>query len=85
MAMKDHALVMAGAVGAVLAAICCAAPLLAVMLGAFGLTAWLANGAYVLIPALLVCLGLIAYRLNRRRTTTDCGTSTPNDQEIKSS
>ncbi|PNE12597.1 MAG: mercury transport protein [Beijerinckiaceae bacterium] len=83
--MKDRALIAAGAVGVVLAAICCAAPLLAVTLATAGLTACLANGAYVLIPALLVCLGLIAYRLNRRRTTTDCGTSTPNDQEIKSS
>jgi mercuric ion transport protein len=82
--MKDRALIATGAVGVVLAAICCAAPFLAVVLGAFGLTAWLANGAYVLIPALLVCLGLVAYRLNRRRTTTDCRSSTPNDQEIKS-
>jgi mercuric ion transport protein len=63
---------------------CCAAPLLAVTLATAGLTAWLANGAYVLIPALLVCLGLVAYWLNRRRTTTDCRSSTPNDQEIKS-
>jgi mercuric ion transport protein len=84
MAVKDRALIATGAVGVVLAAICCAAPLVAVVLGAFGLTAGLANGAYVVIPALLVCLGLVAYRLNRRRTTTDCRSSTPNDQEIKS-
>ena len=83
--MKDRALIATGAVGVVLAAICCAAPLLAVTLATAGLTAWLANGAYVLIPALLVCLGLVAYLLNRRRITTDCHTSTPNDQEIKSS
>ena len=82
--MKDRALIATGAVGVVLAAVCCAAPMLAVTLATAGLTAWLANGAYVLIPALLVCLGLVAYRLNRRRTTTDCGSSTPNDQEIKS-
>ena len=64
--MKDRALIATGAVGVVLAAICCAAPLLAVTLATAGLTTWLANGAYVLIPALLVCLGLVAYRLNRR-------------------
>jgi len=85
MAMKDHALVTAGAVGAVLAAICCAAPMLAVTLGTVSLTAGLAKAGYTVIPVLLVCLGLVAYRLNRRRTTTDCHTSTPNDQEIKSS
>jgi mercuric ion transport protein len=58
--MKDRALIATGAVGVVLAAICCAAPLLAVTLATAGLTAWLANGAYVLIPALLVCLALVA-------------------------
>ncbi len=62
--MKDRALIATGAVGVVLAAICCAAPLLAVVLGAFGLTAWLAKAAFAVIPALLVCLGLVAYRLN---------------------
>ena len=82
--MKDRALITAGAAGAVLAAICCAAPLLAVVLGAFGLTAWLAKAAYAVIPALLVCAGLVVYRLNRRRTMTGCRTSTPNNQEIKS-
>jgi mercuric ion transport protein len=82
--MKDRALITVGAAGAVLAAICCAAPFLAVVLGAFSLTAWLARAAYAVIPALLVCLALIAYRLNQRRTTTDCRTSTPYDQEIKS-
>jgi mercuric ion transport protein len=84
MAIKDRALIATGAVGAGLAAICCAAPLLAVTLGTAGLTALLAKAAYAVIPALLVCLGLVAYRLNRRRTTTDWRTTTPNDQEIKS-
>jgi mercuric ion transport protein len=84
MAMKDRALIATGAAGVVSAAICCAAPFLAVVLGTFGLTAWFAKAAYVVIPALLVCLGLVAYRLNRRHTTTDCRTPTPNDQEIKS-
>ncbi len=67
--MKDRALIATGAVGVVLDAMCCAAPFLAVVLGAFGLTAWLAKAAYAVIPALLVCLSR---------------TSTPNDQEIKS-
>jgi len=82
--MKDRALIATGAAGVVLAAICCAAPFLAVVLGAFGLTAWLAKAAYAVILALLACLALVAYRLNRRHATTDCHTSTPNDQEIKS-
>jgi len=84
MAMKDHALVTAGAVGAVLAAICCAAPLLAVMLGAFGLTAWLANGAYVLIPVLLICLALIGLRFRRRRAAATCSNPAASEQVRKS-
>jgi mercuric ion transport protein len=82
--MKDRALIATGAVGVALAAMCCAAPFLAVVLGAFGLTAWFAKAAYAVIPALLVCLALVAYRLNRRRTTADCRTSAPNDQKLKS-
>jgi mercuric ion transport protein len=66
MAMKDRALITVGAAGAVLAAICCAAPMLAVTLGTAGLTAWLAKGAYVVIPVLLICLALIGLRFRRR-------------------
>jgi mercuric ion transport protein len=65
--MRDRTLITTGAVGAVVAAICCATPLLAVLLGAVGLTAWLAKADYVLIPALLLCLGLIAFGLYRKR------------------
>jgi mercuric ion transport protein len=66
MAMKDRVLITVGAAGAVWAAICCAAPMLAVTLGTAGLTAWLAKGAYVVIPVLLICLALIGLRLRRR-------------------
>ena len=66
--MRDRALIATGAVGAVLAAICCATPLLAVVLGGLGLTAWLAKADYVLIPVLILCLALIAFGLYRRRT-----------------
>ena len=65
--MGDRALIATGAVGAVVAGVCCATPLLAVLLGAVGLTAWLAKADYVVIPALILCLGLIAFGLYRRR------------------
>jgi len=68
--MQGHrTLIATGAVGATLAAICCATPLLAIAFGALGLTAWLANADYVLMPALLICLGLVGAGLYRRRTT----------------
>ncbi len=65
--MRDRTLVTTGAIGAVLAAIRCATPLLVVVFGAVGLTAWLAKADYVLIPILMICLGLLAFGLYRRR------------------
>jgi mercuric ion transport protein len=65
--MRDRTFIMTGAVGAVVAAVCCATPLLALVFGAVGVTAWLAKADYVLIPALLLCLGLIGFGLYRRR------------------
>jgi mercuric ion transport protein len=42
-------------------------PLLVVVLGAVGLTAWLTKVDYVLIPALILCLALVDFGLYRRR------------------
>ena len=65
--MSDRTLITTGLVGGLIAAICCATPLLAVVFGAVGLTAWLANADYVLIPALIICLALIGFGFYRRR------------------
>jgi mercuric ion transport protein len=65
--MHDRTLITTGIVGAVVAAVCCATPLLAIVFGALGLTAWLAKADYVLIPALILSLGLIGFNLYRRR------------------
>jgi mercuric ion transport protein len=65
--MQDRTLITTGAIGATLAMICCATPLLVVLFGAVGLTAWLAKADYVVVPALLVCLGLLAVGLYRKR------------------
>jgi mercuric ion transport protein len=66
--MRDRTLITTGAVGAVLAALCCFTPLLAILFGAVGLTAWLAKADYVLMPALILCVALIAFGLYRGRT-----------------
>ncbi len=58
--MKDRALIAAGLGGAIAAVTCCASQLLAITLGTAGLTAWLANSAYVLVPVLLISAALIA-------------------------
>ena len=61
MAMKDRNLIAAGVVAG-LAAICCAAPVVVAAIGAVGLTAWLAKAGNVLVPALILCIGLIGFR-----------------------
>ena len=65
--MRDRALITTGIVGAVVATLCCATPLLAMLFGAVGLTAWLAKVDYVLIPTMTHCLALIVFGLYRQR------------------
>jgi mercuric ion transport protein len=66
MAMKDRNLIAAGVV-AVIAAVCCTAPLLVAAVGAVGLTSGLAKAGNVLIPALILCVGLIGFGLYRKQ------------------
>ena len=67
--MRDHRLLGIGLGGSALAAVCCFTPVLALLLAAGGLSAWLAWLDYVLLPALVLFLGITAYALLRRRTT----------------
>jgi mercuric ion transport protein len=69
MTIKDGTLIATGAFGTLLAAICCATPLLAVLLGAVGLAAWAARADYVLVPAIILCLVLMGVGLYRRRAS----------------
>ena len=65
--MSDRALIRAGMAGAVLAVICCAAPLLAVSLPLAGLGAWLAGAGLVVLPLIVAGLALIALAIHHRR------------------
>ena len=65
--MSDRKLLGVGLGGSALAAVCCFTPALVLLLGALGLSAWLAWLDYVLLPALVLFLGLTAYALLRRR------------------
>lgn len=65
--VSDRTIISTGAVGAVLAALCCMTPLLVVVFGAVGLTAWIAKADYVLIPALILCLALASFGFYRKR------------------
>ena len=65
--MKDRKLLGTGIVGTVVMAVCCFTPLLVVLLGAVGLSAWLGWLDYVLLPALAAFAGLTVYAVIRTR------------------
>jgi len=59
-------LITTGAAGVVLGAICCATPLLALLFGAIGLTAWVARVDHVAFAMLALGVALIGFGLYRR-------------------
>ena len=62
---NDHIL-KTGVIGSLIAALYCATPVLAVLLGAVGL-GWLVGYVdYVVLPVLVICLGLVGYALWRK-------------------
>ncbi|QTQ30200.1 Mercuric transport protein [Aromatoleum bremense] len=65
--MKTRNLLRTGITGSVVAAVCCATPVLVILLGAVGLSAWVGWLDYVLIPALIAFVGLTIYALRRQR------------------
>jgi mercuric ion transport protein len=65
--MNNQTLVKTGIIGAVIAAVCCATPVLVILLGAVGLSALTGYLDYVLLPALVLCIALIGYGLYRQR------------------
>jgi len=66
-ARNDGRALKVGLAGTVIAAVCCFTPLLAMILGAVGLSAWLGYADYVVWPALAVFVGLTAYAVLRQR------------------
>ena len=50
--MNNESLVKTGIIGAVIAALCCATPVLVILLGAVGMSALTGYLDYVLLPAL---------------------------------
>lgn len=65
--MENRKLLRTGVVGTVIAALCCFTPVLVVLLGAVGLSAWLGWLDYVLFPVLAIFLGITVYALYRQR------------------
>ncbi|MDQ6962493.1 MAG: mercury resistance system transport protein MerF [Mariprofundaceae bacterium] len=64
--MKSSILFKAGIAGLVTSVLCCFTPILVILLGMIGLTAWVAYLDYLLMPALLFFLALTAFALTRK-------------------
>jgi mercuric ion transport protein len=62
--LSDRALIAAAAADAILAAICCAAPLLAAALPLAGFAAWIAGAGLMVVPLAIAGLGLLAWALH---------------------
>jgi len=70
--MNNRTLLRTGVTGSVIAAICCATPVLVLALGVVGLSAWVGWLDYVLIPALVIFVGITIYAWRRRRAAVAC-------------
>ena len=66
--MNQRTLVGVGLLGTVIAAMCCFTPILVVLAGIVGLSAIVGYLDYVLLPALVFFIGLLAYALWRRNS-----------------
>ena len=69
--MTNKKLLCTGATGTVITAICCFTPVLAVLLGALGLSAWLGWIDYVLFPALAAFPGITVYAAHHRQADVE--------------
>lgn len=80
--MDNQTLLKTGIAGSVVAVLCCATPILVILFGVLGLSAWAGWLDYVLIPALVVFIGITIYALRRRREETAC-CSVPGQTQTK--
>jgi len=78
--MDNQTLLKTGVAGTVVAALCCATPILVILFGVVGLSAWVGWLDYVLIPALVVFIAITIYALHRRVAAACCAVL----QQIKS-
>ena len=65
--MNPDTLLKTGIIGSIVLLVCCFTPILAVLFGAVGLSAWAAGLDAVLFPALAAFLALTAYALWKRK------------------
>lgn len=71
--MDNRNLLKTGIAGSVIAAVCCATPILVIAFAALGLSAWVGWLDYVLLPMLAVFAGMTIYALWRRAEQKEGG------------
>ncbi len=64
---SDNKLIKVGIIGTIVAALCCATPILVILLGAIGLGAITGYLDYVLLPALAIFLLITGYGFWKKR------------------
>ena len=72
---QNTKLIGTGVAGALLSMLCCFTPVLAILLSALGLTAFVAKLDYVLVPVFVASIALVIVALMRRRRS--CAARTP--------
>jgi mercuric ion transport protein len=65
--MTRNRLLVFGTIGVILSALCCFTPILVVLLGAVGLSAFIGYLDYVLLPAVSIFIAIVAYALVSKR------------------
>ena len=70
--MDNQTLLKTGIAGTVVAVLCCATPILVILFGVLGLSAWVGWLDYVVIPVFVVFIGITIYALRRRREEAAC-------------
>ena len=65
--MNDKKLLQTGIIGTVVLAICCFTPVLVILLGAIGLSAFDGVLDYILLPALVIFVAITVYALWKRK------------------
>jgi len=79
--MKKSTLLKTGIIGTAFAALCCFTPVLVILFGAVGLSAWVGHLDAVLMPALIFFVALTAYAYTRKEKGECCEPGNKGAQE----
>ena len=68
--MGEKTLLKTGIIGSAIVLVCCFTPILVILFGALGLSAFVGILDLVLFPILAIFIGITLYALNKRRTSS---------------